>query len=116
MKVLNIETDERAFYEKYLIVMDSLFNIRPNARKVFAELMYFNNKYESYSDKERGSMLFVRRVKEQIMDRYNMTQATIDNQLTYLRDRGFIKGLNISSQYLFSHKTHAETMFSFKIK
>ena len=115
MKAFNIEVDERTFYERYLALMNPMFGLRPNARKVLADMMYYNDKYRGYSDEERGSMLFVRRVKDEIEKRHGMTSATIDNQFTYLRTKGFLNGLLINPKYTFSHRTHADTLFSFKI-
>ena len=116
MKKLKITTTERDFYLKYLLMMDSVFNIRPSARLVFAEIMFFYNLYSDLPEEERASLTFNKKVKAEIQKRTGLSQPSIDNQLTYLRKKSLVKGLTVNKKYWFSYDTHKETLFSFKIE
>lgn len=116
MKVFNITTTRRRFFYQYLLVLSEMINIRPVARKVFAEFLYWNDKYKELPREERQMVLFNKETRSKILQSIDISRASLDNQLTYLRKKDVLLGNTINPKYEIYYDTHRELLFSFKLE
>lgn len=88
-----VTINSREGYLDLLKLLSSVppFNtLRPRETEILAELMYFGNKYGSIDKDVRDIMTFDYTTRAQIMEKYGITTAGLNNNLTSLRKKGFI--------------------------
>ncbi len=117
MKTLTIKTDKQEFFIKYLLLFNELFKLRTNALYVFARLLYWNDKYEYMEAEERQLVVFNTITRSKILQSLDMSRASLDNQFTYLRKKGFlINGNTINPKYEIYYSTHKDTNILFVLE
>jgi len=116
MKLFRIETSKEEFYNKYLLVVNSILNLNPQAIKVFGQLLYWNDKYEAIPRPERMRLVFGADTRKEIMKSLDITKASLECQLSGLRKAGFILKNTINPVYEIKYSTHRDLGFLFRIK
>ena len=109
-----MESSKEDFYLKYLSYNNVLFDLGDSQRKIFAFLLYLNDKYHSISDEERAYLLFNTKTKRQLQDKLNISKASLENHFSKLRKKGYIKGRNIAPQYEIRYNTHKDLLIQFR--
>lgn len=66
--------------------------LRNRELEVLAELMKWYNYYDGYDKEVRNTMAFDYNTRIKIMERLNIDVSVLNNNLTSLRKKGFIKG------------------------
>jgi len=116
MKAFNIETTREGFFLKYLLILQGILPMRFTAMRVFAAILYWNDLYKDLPPLERTSLIFSKDVRIKLLDMADMSRASFDNQLTYLRNKDFLLGNRVNPKYEIFYNTHKDLVFSFKIK
>lgn len=116
MKLFRIETSREDFFNKYLLVVNSILNLNPQAIRVFAQLLYWNDKYENIPNPERSRLVFGADTRKAIMSNLGITKASLECQLSSLRKSGFIIKNTINPVYEIKYSTHQDLGFLFRIK
>jgi len=116
MKVFNIPTTKKDFFYKYLVVLSGIVDIRPVAMRVFAGFLYWNDYYKHIDKEERNLLIFNKETRSKILQGIDISRASLDNQLTYLRKKDLLLGNTINPKYEIFYDTHKELMFSFKLE
>ena len=116
MKKLTIPVNNKTFFTKYLLLFNEMFNLRPAALEVFSRLLYWNDKYRNVSKEDKDLLLFNKVTRSKILQDIDMSRASMDNQLTYLRKKGFLLGNSINPKYEIFYETHKDVLFSFRLK
>lgn len=116
MKILRIETDEENFYVKYLIVVNSMLGLGDQQLKIFAYLLYINDKYYDIPPEEREFLLFNTETKNNLLKKLNISKPSLENHFSRLRRKGFLIGRRINPKYEIRYSTHKDLGFSFRIK
>lgn len=116
MKVFRIETSIEDFFVKYLLVLNEIFKLSRGVLEVFAQLLYFNDKYKDADKEDRDAMVFSTATRKRICKNLGMTAASLDNHLLSLRKRGLIKKSSIVHEYEIFYDTHKDLGFVFRIK
>ncbi len=115
MKVLRIESNKESFYLKYLLYNKALFDLGDSQMKVFAYLLYLNDKYYDLGEIERGILMFNTEVKKELQKRLNISRASLENHFSKLRKKGYIIGRNISPRHEIRYDTHKDLLIQFRI-
>ncbi len=116
MKVFNIETTKKDFFYKYMLVLSGIVHVRPVAMRVFADFLYWNDKFKDIDRDKRNLLLFNKETRSKILQGIDISRASLDNQLTYLRKNSLLLGNTINPKYEIFYETHKDLMFSFKLK
>lgn len=116
MKTLRIEINKEDFFVKYLIVVNSILNLGDQQLRIFAYLLYINDKHRNLPLEERERLLFSPNTKKQLQKKVNISKASLENYFTKLRNKGFIKGRIINPVYDISYEEHKDLLFSFRLK
>lgn len=116
MKIFRIETSIEGFFVKYLLVLNEIFKLSRGALDVFAQLLYFNDKYKQAEKEDRDAMVFSTATKKRVCKNLKMTIASLDNHFLTLRKKGLIKGSSIVPAYEIFYDTHKDLGFIFRIK
>jgi hypothetical protein len=112
MKVFKIKSDERGFFYKVLLVLDSMLQLKPSARKVLAEILYWNHKYRVLSEEDREGLLLSYESKKKMMEHLDMTQYNFHNQVSYLKKKGILtKDNKLSEPYKIDINDFNEILF-----
>ena len=115
MKVLRIESNREYFYLKYLLYNKALFNLGDSQMKIFAYLLYLNDKYYDIDRKERGYLLFNVETKKALQEKLNISRASLENHFSKLRKKGYLTGRNITPQYEIRYDTHKDLLIQFRV-
>ena len=116
MKLFRIETSKEDFFSKYLLVVNSILKLNPQALRVFSQLLYWNDKYKDIPTPERMRLVFGSETRKAIMARLDVTKASLECQLSNLRKLGFINNNVINPVYEIKYDTHRDLGFLFRIK
>lgn len=116
MKVFRIETSIEDFFVKYLLVLNEMFKLSRGVLEVFAQLLYYNDKYKQADKEDRDAMVFSTATKKRISKKLNISSASFDNHMLTLRKKGLLKGSSIVPAYEIFYDTHKDLGFMFIIK
>ena len=116
MKIFHIETSKEDFFVKYLLILNEIFKLSPKPLLVFAQLLYYNDKYKEYSKEERNTMIFSTPIKKKIYGHLKMSNNSMDNYLMVLRKKGLLNGTAIVPAYEIFYDTHKDLGFIFRLK
>ncbi len=116
MKVLRIECDIENFYLKYLVLVNPMLHLGDTQIKIFAYLLYLNDKYNDIEESEREFLLFNTETKKALENKLNISRASLENHFSKLRKKGFVIGRKIAPQYHIRYETHRDLLFSFRVK
>jgi hypothetical protein len=116
MKSLSISVTKENFFNKYLLLLNGVFNLRPLSLNVFAEILYLNNLNIDINKEDRALIVFSAKNRAEIAKKLVISRASLDNQITYLRKREFLLGIRVNPIYEILYETHKDLMISFNLK
>ena len=102
-KLIPIISTDRLIFKSYVkfISLLTLAKIRPKAADVFAELLYLNYiKSDIVNKADRFKVIFDYDTKNEIKNTLGISDASLQNHLTYLRHKKLIEDNSISDYYL----------------
>lgn len=92
--------------DKFLKLLEVLkliapFNqLRPRERQVYAELLYYNEKYKALPEKDRNALIFGYNTKESIALKYKISKDVVYNLMKELKHKGLITGREINKELI----------------
>jgi hypothetical protein len=97
-KEVNISTNRRVFFQQYLRVIKPFLKpyLSNGELSVLGELMYHNDKYKDLDPKIKKKLLLDYDTKVDIMSNLGISQNTLANVLTKLRQSGYLADREIS--------------------
>lgn len=118
MKIITINTDTRKFFKQYLSIIRPLLvpRLSDGELNIIAELLYFNHLYRDIAPSKRGKLVFDYDNKISILDNLDTSMSTLDNTLTSLRKKGYIKGKRFRQDLLIDPKDTFKLGFVFNMK
>lgn len=112
--------DDRNGYKDILEILSSLpqfSSLRDREMDVLAELIYWYNYYSDMPTDVRQTMVFDYKTRVQIMTKLDITVEVLNNNISWLRKRGFVVGRELK---FFLPKLVAggtsQLVFNFKVK
>lgn len=113
-----MNTDTRKFFKQYLNIIKPLLvpKLSNGELEILAELMYFNHKYKDIDPKMRGKLIFDYDNKIAIVDNLDTSLSTINNAITSLRKKEYLKGTIIKPQLIVEPTEEFKLGFLFNIK
>ncbi len=91
---------------KYTMLLEVLklvspFHIlRPRERQVYAELLYYNDKYKDLKPEDRNRLIFDYATREDIAQKYGISKDVVYNIMKELKQKNVITGKEISPKWL----------------
>ena len=75
-------------------------NLRPRERQVYAELLYYHDKYKELKDEDRNRLIFDYATREDIAEKYGISKDVVYNVMKELKQKGVITGKEICAKYI----------------
>jgi len=116
MKIFRLEVSREDFFVKYLLVLNEIFKLSRGTLDVFAQLLFYNDKYKDADKEDRDAMVFSTATRKRICTRLNISATSLDNFLLTLRKKGLINKHAIVPGYEIYYDTHKDLGFVFRIK
>jgi len=115
-KNVTIPTDESKFYRQYLEILNPIINLRGKELDVLAELLFHNNRLKDIPEDLRWKLIFEADTKTSIRDKLNLSEASLNNNLTGLRKKRIIVERKVIKNFLVRLDENFSLKFNFKMK
>ena len=99
IKEIPIKCTDRNFYRYYVELLNPIARLRKKELDVLAQLLYHDNKYKSLEDKIRYKIIFDQDTKLEIRESLNLSEASLNNNLSELRKKKVIINNQIAKGY-----------------
>lgn len=115
-----LKVNKRQYFYMLLRILKSFkpYNQLCNREaQLFAELLYYNNKYKNIPYEARMKLIFNQDTRNEMVHSLDMSKAALYNNFQDLRKKGFITLNSIDKKYLFDPDvdSHQELTFKFEI-
>lgn len=115
LKEIPIKCTDRNFYRYYVELLNPIAKLRKKELDVLAQLLYYDNKYKSLEDKIRYKIIFDQDTKLEIREALNLSEASLNNNLSELRKKKVIKDNQIAKGYRVYPGEESKLVFNFLI-
>ena len=116
MKAYPIKTNTETFFRQYLELINPMMGLRKKEMDVLSQLLYYNHKHKELDEYIRMKMIFDQDTKVKIRGKLDISEASLNNNLTELRKRGIITKKNsIASHFLIHPEDKFELTFKFEL-
>ena len=103
------------FFRQYLELLNPLLKLRGKELDVLAELLYYNNKLINIPIKHRWKLIFDYDTKMEIRNKLNLSDASMNNNLSALRKKGVIEDNKVKAAYVVLPENNFILGFQFSI-
>jgi DNA-binding MarR family transcriptional regulator len=114
-KSIPISTDGRKFFRQYLELINPLIKLRGKELDVMSELLYYNDKFKDIPEEHRWKLIFDYDVKTEIREKLNLSDASLNNNLSALRKKGILVKNRILKSFLIYPDSTCKLSFIFTI-
>lgn len=116
--MITIKTNKRKYFKQYLNILKPLLvpKLSNGELNILAELMYLNYKYKNIDVKSRGKLIFDYDSKISIINNLNTSLATLNNVITILRKKNYIKANIINPNLVIDPDINTKLGFHFIIE
>ena len=114
-KSIPIRTTENKFFRQYLELLNPLLRLRGKELDVLAEILYHNHKLDKIPEKHRWKLIFDYDTKTEIRTKLDLSDASLNNNLSALRKKGIIRKNKVSDNFLVHPSNYCKLTFSFNI-
>ena len=114
-KNISINTDSSKFYRQYLELLNPLIKLRGKELDVLAQLLFHNNKLKDIPEPHRWKIIFDYDTKVEIRTALELSDASMNNNLTSLRKKGIIKNNKVIKNLLIYPNKKSRIIFNFNI-
>ncbi|MAH44671.1 hypothetical protein CMI37_02530 [Candidatus Pacearchaeota archaeon] len=114
-KSVPIKTTKGKFFRQYLELLNPLLRLRGKELDVLAEILYYNHKLEKIPEKHRWKLIFDYDTKTEICQKLQLSDASLNNNLSALRKKGIIKKNKVTNGFLIYPNNYCKLTFSFNI-
>ena len=114
-KKVTIPTDESKFYRQYLEILNPIIKLRGKELDVLAELLFHNTRLKDIPNNLRWKLIFDQDNKTAIRQKLNLSEASLNNNLSALRKKGIIRKNRIPDSFLIHPSNYCKLTFSFNI-
>lgn len=114
-KSVPIKTTENKFFRQYLELLNPLLRLRGKELDVLAEILYHNHRLEEIPEKHRWKLIFDYDTKTEIRTKLQLSDASLNNNLSALRKKGIIRKNKVSDSFLIHPSNYCKLTFSFNI-
>lgn len=115
-KNIPIKTSETRFYRQYLELINPLLKLRGKELDVLAQLLLYNNSLKSIPEEHRWKIIFDYDTKTKIRTELNLSDASMNNNLSALRKKGIIKNNQVLKNFLVYPNGSVKITFNFNLK
>jgi hypothetical protein len=115
LKNIPIKCNDRNFYRYYVELLNPIIKLRKKELDVLANLLYYDNKYKDLEDKIRYKIIFDQDTKLEIREALNLSEASLNNNLSELRKKKIIVNNQISKGYRVYPGEDNKLVFNFVI-
>jgi predicted transcriptional regulator len=115
--VLEIKTNPEKYFRQLLEIL-GIFppfkSLRLRQKEVFAQILYYNHKFNAENPTTAGRLLSDYKTKEEISSKLNISKANLYNIYKELRQTGLLIKDEIDPKYRYKYLHHPEIIFRFK--
>ena len=112
-KSVPIRTTENKFFRQYLELLNPLLRLRGKELDVLAEILYHNHRLENIPEKHRWKLIFDYDTKTEIRTKLELSDASLNNNLSALRKKGIIRKNKVAESFLIHPSNYCKLTFSF---
>lgn len=114
-KSVPIKTTENKFFRQYLELLNPLLRLRGKELDVLAEILYHNHKLDKVPEQHRWKIIFDHDTKTEIRTKLDLSDASLNNNLSALRKKGIIRKNKVAKSFLVYPSNYCKLTFSFNI-
>ena len=126
-EIIKIDTTEENFFNEYLTLKKPLLEfvlskingkeiiLNPKLLRVFAMLLYYNNKYRELEEGVRWKMVFENGIRQNIAESLNINSKHLNTYISILRGIHLLTGKSISKPFILYPGEDYELTFKFII-
>jgi len=114
-KSIPIRTTKSKFFRQYLELLNPILRLRGKELDVLAEILYYNHKLENIPEKHRWKLIFDYDTKAEIRQKLQLSDASLNNNLSALRKKGIIRKNKVTDSFLIYPNNYCKLTFSFNI-
>jgi hypothetical protein len=112
-KKIPIRTTEAKFFRQYLELINPMLKLRGKELDVLAELLYYNHQLSNIPQEHRWKLIFDYDTKVKIRNKLNLSEASMNNNLSALRKKKIIQENKIMPGYLITLDSSFQLTFNF---
>ena len=109
-------TTESKFFRQYLELLNPLLRLRGKELDVLAELLYHNHKLIDIPLEHRWKLIFDYDTKMEIRSKLQLSDASMNNNLSALRKKGVIENNKVNPNYVVLPENKFILGFKFNIE
>lgn len=114
-KKVTIPTDESKFYRQYLEILNPIIKLRGKELDVLAELLFHNTRLQDIPNELRWKLIFDQDNKTAIRQKLNLSEASLNNNLSALRKKKIIVDNSVLKNFLVEPDEDFSLRFNFKM-
>lgn len=115
-KNIPIATTENKFFRQYLELINPILRLRGKELDVLAELLYYNYKFKNIAKEHRWKLIFDYDTKTKIRTKLELSDASMNNNLSALRKKNVIEANKVKQAYLVYPDNKFSLKFQFNVK
>lgn len=115
-KNIPIVTTENKFFRQYLELLNPILKLRGKELDVLAELMYYNYKFKDIPEEHRWKLIFDYDTKTKIRTKLDLSDASMNNNLSALRKKKIIHANRVRSAFLVYPSAEFKLNFKFNVQ
>ena len=115
-KNIPIKTTEDKFYRQYLELINPLLKLRGKELDVLAQLLLYNNSLKDIPEEHRWKIIFDYDTKTKIRTELDLSDASMNNNLSALRKKGIIENNKVLKNFLVYPNGAVKITFNFDLK
>jgi DNA-binding MarR family transcriptional regulator len=115
-KNIPIKTTEAKFYRQYLELINPLLKLRGKELDVLAALLLYNNDLKNIPEEHRWKIIFDYDTKTKIRTELDLSDASMNNNLSALRKKGIIENNQVLKNFLVYPNGAVRITFNFNLK
>jgi len=115
-KNIPIATTENKFFRQYLELINPILRLRGKELDVLAELLYYNYKFKDIAKEHRWKLIFDYDTKTKIRTKLELSDASMNNNLSALRKKNVIEANKVKQAYLVYPDNKFSLKFQFNVK
>jgi hypothetical protein len=103
MRRIPIKTNKDIFFRQVLELMRSLppFNkLRPKELEILSKVMWYNDLHKNLDEETKWTVVFSTKVRKEIMKDLEISEDSLNNNLSILRKRGLVTKDNMLAPIL----------------
>jgi len=115
-KVLSIPTNIEKYFKVFTtLVYKPIYNMTDTEVLIFSEILKLNWDKRSIDEEDRFKLIFSVDSKREIREKLNVGQATFNNYMKKLRDKGLVQYGGINKSLLIDPDIHKSIVINFKL-